>query len=130
MQIAYNGGLNMKKKVIIKNVQGYYDGERGFIVIPVQEEAREELSDFCEIPDTNELLFTMSKFTSYGAADGLDVSECKEEVGSVLVSVKLESADYEWTYKGKKGRTKKWQVCGLLFKSPVVNSDLEGLEDD
>lgn len=120
----------MKKKVIIKNVQGYYDGERGFIVIPVQKETREELSGFCEIPDTDELLFSTSKFTSYGVADGLDVSECTEGVGSVLVSVKLEPADYEWTYKGKKGRTKKWQVCGLMFKSPLVNTNLEGLEDD
>ena len=120
----------MKKKVIIKNVQGYYDGERGFIVIPVQEEAREELSDFCEIPDTEELLFGISKFTSYGAVDGLDVSECKEGVGSALVSLKLEQTEYDWNYKGKKGHTKKWRVCGLLFKSPVVNSDLEGLEDD
>lgn len=120
----------MKKKVTIKNVQAYYNGMRGFIVVPVSEETREELSEFCEIPNTEELLFCVSKFASYGAVDGLDVDEFEAGVGSGLVSVKLEPADYEWTYKGKKGRTKKWQVCGLLFKSPLVNSNLEGLGDD
>lgn len=120
----------MKKKVTIKNVQAYYNGMRGFIIVPVSKEIRKELREFCEIPDTEELLFGVSKFASYEAFDGLDVDECKASVGSGLVSVKLENADYKWTYKSKKGQTKKWQVCGLLFKSPLVNSNLEGLDDD
>lgn len=120
----------MKKKVIIKNVQAYYNGTRGFIVVPVTEEDREALSEFCEIPDTDELLFSVSKFASYEAFNGLDVDVCAAGVGSGLVSLKLEQADYEWAYKGKKGHTKKWQVCGLLFKSPLVDSNLEGLDDD
>lgn len=120
----------MKKKVTIKNVQAYYNGMRGFIVVPVSEGTREELSEFCEIPDTEKLLFGISKFARYEAIDGLDADECETCVGSGLVSLKLEQADYEWSYKGKKGHTKKWQVCGLLFKSPLVNSNLEGLDDD
>lgn len=120
----------MKKKVIIKNVRAYYNGARGFIVVPVTKEIREELSEFCEIPDTDELLFSVSKFASYEAFDGLDVDEYEASVGSGLISLKLEQADYEWAYKGKKGHTKKWQVCALLFKSPLIDSNLEGLDDD
>lgn len=120
----------MKKKVIIKNVQGYYNGMRGFIVVPVTEAAREELREFCEIPDTDELLFSVSKFASYDALDDLDADEFEASVGTGLMSVKLEAAEYDWTYKGKKGRTKKWQVCGIVFKTPLVNSNLEGLKDD
>ena len=120
----------MKQKVIIKNVRAYYDGQRDFIVVPVTKEVRKELSEFCEIPDTEELLFGVSKFASIDAIDGLDRDDFKTDVGSAMASVKLESAEYDWTYKGKKGHTKKWQVCGILFKSPIVNNNLEGLEDD
>lgn len=120
----------MKKKVIIKNVQAYYDGERGFVVVPVTTEIRKDLSEFCEMPDTPEVLFGVSKFAAFGAVDGLDPDEYEANVGSALVSVKVEGVEYDWTYKGKKGHTKKWQVCGILFKTPLVNTNLEGLEDD
>ena len=120
----------MKKKVIIKNVNGFYDGKRNFVVVPVDEATREELTEFCEVPDADELLFNVSKFAAIAAADGVDVDECVDGVGTATVSVKLEPAEYDWTYKGKKGNTKKWQVCGLLFKSNLVNNNLEGLDDD
>ena len=120
----------MKKKVIIKNVNGFCDGKRNFVVVPVEEETREELAEFCEVPDVDELLFSVSRFASVAAADGVDVEECVRGVGTATISVKLEPAEYDWTYKGKKGTTKKWQVCGLLFKSPLVNNNLEGLYGD
>lgn len=120
----------MKTKVTIKNVQAYYNGEKKFIVFPITETERKTLSEFCELPDTDELLFAISKFATIAAFDGLDAHECAESVGSALVSVKLEQAAYDWTYKSKKGHTKKWQVCGLLFKSPLVDANLEGLDDD
>ena len=120
----------MKQKVIIKNTQGYYDGVRNFIVIPVTNDIRKELSEFCEVPDTSELLFTISKYATIGAKDGLSVDEFTAHVGAVTLSVKLEATEYDWSYKGKKGHTKKWQVCGVLFKSPLVDSNMEGLEDD
>lgn len=120
----------MKKKVIIKNVNGFYDGKRNFVVIPVDDATREELQEFCGVPDTDELLFSVSKFAAIDAVDGVDVDECDSGVGTATVSVKLEPAEYSWAYKGKKGTTKKWQVCGLLFKSPLVNNNLEGLYDD
>lgn len=120
----------MKQKVIIKNAQGYYDGVRNFIVIPVSDATRKELSDFCEVPDTSELLFTISKYAAIGVIDGLSVEEFTSHVGAVTLSVKLEAVEYDWSYKGKKGRTKKWQVCGIVFKSELVNSNLEGLDDD
>lgn len=120
----------MKKKVIIKNVNGFYDGKRDFIVIPVDEETREELQEFCDVPESDELLFTVSKFAAFDAVDGLDADELSDSVGNAKVSLKLEQTEYDWTYKGKKGKTRKWQVCGLLFKSPLVNNNLEGLDDD
>lgn len=120
----------MKKKVIIKNVNGFYDGKRNFVVIPVDAETWKELKEFCDIPDTDELLFSVSSFAAIDAVDGVDVDSCIEGVGTATVSVKLEPTEYDWTYKGKKGKTKKWQVCGLLFKSPLVNNNLEGLYDD
>ena len=120
----------MKKKVIIKDVHGFYDGQRNFIVVPVSEETRKLLQEFCEVPDSDELLFSISRFASKYAVDGVDVDECVTGVGTATVSVKLEETEYDWTYKGKKGKTKKWQVCGLLFKSPLVNNNLEGLYDD
>lgn len=120
----------MKKKVIIKNVNGFYDGKRNFIVIPVSEETRKELQDFCDVPDSEELLFSVSSFAAIDAVDGVNVDSCDEGVGTATVSAKLETTEYDWTYKGKKGKTKKWQVCGLLFKSPLVNNNLEGLYDD
>ena len=120
----------MKTKVIIKNVNGFYDGKRNFVVVPVSEETRECLQEFCELPDSNELLFTISRFAAIAAVDGVDVDECVKGVGTATVSVKIEQTEYDWTYKGKKGKTKKWQVCGLLFKSPLVNNNLEGLDDD
>lgn len=120
----------MKKKVIIKNVNGFYDGKRNFVVIPVDDATREELKEFCDVPDSDELLFSVSSFVAIDAVDGVDVDSCDEVVGTATVSVKLETAEYDWTYKGKKGKTKKWQVCGLLFKSPLVNNNLEGLYDD
>lgn len=120
----------MKKKVIIKNVNGFYDGKRNFVVIPVDEEIREELKEFCEIPDPEELLFSVSKFAAFDAVDGLEADALLACVGTAKFSLKLEQAEYDWTYKGKKGKTKKWQVCGLLFKSPLVNNNLEGLDDD
>lgn len=120
----------MKKKVIVKNVNGFYDGNRNFVVIPVEEETRRELQEFCEVPDTNEVLFSVSNFAAISAIDSIDAGECVNAVGTATVSVKLEPTEYDWTYKGKKGKTKKWQVCGLLFKSCVANSNLEGLYDD
>lgn len=120
----------MRKKVIIKNVVGFYDGKRNFVVIPVDEDIRGELQEFCEIPDSAELLFCVSKFAAFDAVAGLDADTLLDCVGTAKVSLKLEQAEYDWTYKGKKGKTKKWQVCGLLFKSPLVNNNLEGLEDD
>lgn len=120
----------MKKKIIIKNVNGFYDGTRNFVVVPVDEATREELNEFCEVPDSNELLFSVSKFAAIAAADGVDVAECVDGVGTATVSLKLEPAEYDWAYKGKKGKTQKWQVCGLLFKSALVNNNLEGLYDD
>ena len=120
----------MKKKVIIKNVNGYYDGKRNFVVVPVDEATREELKEFCEVPDADELLFSVSRFAAIAAVDGVDADACLKEVGAATFSIKLEQTEYDWTYKGKKGNTKKWQVCGLLFKSPLVNNNLEGLEDD
>lgn len=119
----------MKEKVIIKNVNGFYDGQRHFVVIPVDSETRGKLSGFCEIPESEELLFSISTFVAVDAADGVDV-DYSEAVGNATFSVKLETTEYDWTYKGKKGHTKKWQVCGLLFKSPVTNGNLEGLYDD
>ena len=120
----------MKKKVIIKNVNGFYDGKRSFVVIPVDDATRKELKEFCGVPDTDEILFSVSKFATIAGCDGVDVNECVGEVGTATVSVKLETAEYDWSYKGKKGKTKKWQVCGLLFKSALVNNNLEGLDDD
>lgn len=120
----------MKKKVIIKNVNGFYDGKRNFVVIPVDKATREELKDFCDVPDSDELLFSVSKFAAVDAVEGVDVDECADGVGTATVSVKLEPAEYGWAYKGKKGTTQKWQVCGLLFKSHLVNNNLEGLYDD
>ena len=120
----------MKQKVIIKNAQGYYDGVRNFIVIPVANDTRKELSEFCEVPDTSELLFTISKYATIGVTDGLSVDEFTAHVGAVTLSVKLEAAEYDWSYKGKKGHTKKWQACGVLFKSPLFDSNMEGLEDE
>ena len=128
--ICYNGGLNMKQKVIIKNAHGYYDGVRNFIVIPVADDTRRELSDFCEVPDTSEILFTISKYATIGAADGLSVDGFTSHVGAVTLSVKLEATEYDWAYKGKKGHTKKWQVCGVLFKTPLIDGNMEGLDDD
>lgn len=120
----------MKKKIIIKNVNGFYDGKRSFVVIPVDDATREELQEFCDVPDSDELLFSVSRFAAIDAVDGVNVDSCDEGVGTANVSVKLEPTEYDWTYKGKKGKTKKWQVCGLLFKSPLVNNNLEGLYDD
>lgn len=120
----------MKQKVIIKNVRAFYDGKRNFIVVPVSKEVRKDLSEFCEIPDTEELLFAVSAFASIDAVDELDRDAFANGVGSAEVSVKLETAEYDWNYKSKKGHTKKWQVCGILFKSPLVDNNLEGLEDD
>ena len=120
----------MKKKVIIKNVNGFYDGKRNFVVIPVDDATRKELKEFCDVPDSDELLFSVSNFAAIDAVDGVDVDSCGEGVGTATVSVKLETTEYDWTYKGKKGKTKKWQVCGLLFKSSLVNNNLEGLYDD
>lgn len=120
----------MKKKVIIKNVNGFYDGKRNFVVIPVDKATREELQEFCDVPDSDELLFSVSKFAAIDAVGGADADECDDGVGTATVSVKLEPTEYAWTYKGKKGTTKKWQVCGILFKSPLVNNNLEGLYDD
>ena len=120
----------MKKKVIIKNVSGFYDGKRNFVVIPVDDVTRKELKEFCDVPDSDELLFSVSKFAAIAAGDGVEVDECVDGVGTATVSVKLEPTEYDWTYKGKKGNTKKWQVCGLLFKSTLVNNNLEGLDDD
>lgn len=120
----------MKKKVIIKNVNGFYDGKRNFVVIPVDDTTRKELNEFCDVPDSDELLFSVSNFAAIDAVDGVDVDSCVEGVGTATVSVKLETTEYDWAYKGKKGKTKKWQVCGLLFKSPLVNNNLEGLYDD
>lgn len=119
----------MKKKVIIKNVNGFYDGKRNFVVIPVDDATRKELKEFCAVPDSDELLFSVSSFAAIDAVDGVNVDSCDEGVGTATVSVKLETTEYDWTYKGKKGNTKKWQVCGLLFKSPLVNNNLEGLYD-
>lgn len=119
----------MKQKVIIKNVNGFYDGQRNFVVIPVDDETREKLREFCEVPDSEELLFSISAFAAVDAVDG-HREDYADAVGSATVSVKLETSEYDWTYKGKKGHTKKWQVCGLLFKSPLVNNNLEGLADD
>ena len=120
----------MKNKVIIKNVNGFYDGNRNFVVVPVDEATREKLTEFCEVPAADELLFSVSKFAATSAVDGVDVDECVGGVGIATVSVKLEPVEYGWTYKGKKGITRKWQVCGLMFKSPLVNNNLEGLDDD
>ena len=120
----------MKKKVIIKNVNGFYDGKRNFVVIPVDDATRKELKEFCAVPDADELLFSVSRFAAIDVVDGVDVDACEKEVGTATVSVKLEQTEYDWAYKGKKGKTKKWQVCGLLFKSPVSNGNLEGLYDD
>ena len=127
--------MKQKVKVIVKNVQGFYDGVRQFIVIPVTDGVRKELNKFCKVPDTDELLFSMSKYASVRVSDGLDTDgldtdELSGRVGSATMSVKLETAEYDWTYKSKKGHTKKWQVCGILFKSPIDDSNLEGLEDD
>lgn len=103
----------MKKKVIIKNVNGFYDGKRNFVVIPVDDAAWKELKEFCDIPDTDALLFSVSSFAAIEAVDGVDVDECVDRVGTATVSVKLEAAEYDWTYKGKKGHTKngKCAVC-------------------
>ena len=121
----------MKKKVIIKNVNGFYDGKRNFVVIPVDDATRKKLKEFCDVPDSDELLFSVSRFANIEAVDGVDVDVCNTEVvGTATMSVKLETTEYDWTYKGKKGSTQKWQVCGLLFKSPVVNNNMEGLYDD
>lgn len=120
----------MKQKVIVKNVQGYYDGVRRFIVIPVSNDTRKELSQFCELPDTAELLFCVSKYVTVGTVDGLDAGELSARVGSGKISVKLEPVEYDWSFKAKKGHTKKWQVCGLVFKSELVDVNLEGLADD
>ena len=120
----------MKKKVIIKNVNGFYDGKRNFVVIPVDDVTRKELKEFCDVPDSDELLFSVSSFAAIDAVDGVNVDSFDEGVGTATVSLKLETTEYDWTYKGKKGKTKKWQVCGLLFKSPLVNNNLEGLYDD
>ena len=111
-------------------MNGFYDGERHFVVVPVEEETREELMEFCEVPESADLLFSVSKFAVIAAVDGVDVDECVPGVGTATVSVKLEPVEYDWTYKGKKGKTKKWQVCGLLFKTPLVNNNMEGLDDD
>lgn len=119
----------MKQKVIIKNVQGYYDGVRNFIVIPVSDDVRKALTQFCDMPDTAELLFCVSKYATVSAIDGLDADELSAHIGSAKISAKLEAVEYDWAYKGKKGHTKKWQVCGLIFKSELVDSNLEGLED-
>lgn len=119
----------MKKKVIIKNVNGFYDGIRNFVVIPVDATTRKELNEFCDFPDSDELLFNVSRFAAIDAVDGVNADSCVEGVGNATVSVKLETTEYDWTYKGKKGSTKKWQVCGLLFKSSVANGNLEGLYD-
>lgn len=120
----------MKKKVIIKNVNGFYDGKRNFVVIPVDKATRKELQEFCDVPDSDELLFNVSRFAAIDTVSNVDVGSCEEGIGTATVSVKLETTEYDWSYKGKKGKTKKWQVCGLLFKSPLVNNNLEGLYDD
>lgn len=120
----------MKQRVIIKNTPGYYDGVRNFIVIQVPDDTRKELNQFCEVPDTDELLFCVSKYAAFHAVDGLDADEFSEQVGAGTFSVKLEAVEYDWSYKGKKGHTKKWQACGVVFKSELVDSKLEGLEDD
>lgn len=117
----------MKQKVIIKNVNGFYDGQRKFVVIPVDGKTRRKLSEFCEVPESEELLFSVSTFAAVSSVDGEDYADA---VGNATFSVKLETTEYDWSYKSKKGHTKKWQVCGLLFKSPVTNGNLEGLYDD
>lgn len=120
----------MKKKIIIKNVKGYYNGQKKYIVIPVSEETRKELQKFCDVPETDELLFSVSRFATICADDGVYVVEGATDVGTATMAVKLEPTEYDWSYKGKKGTTKKWQVRGLLFKSDLSDSNMEGLYDD
>lgn len=120
----------MKKKVIIKNVNGFYNGTKNFVVIPVDDATRKVLKEFCDVPDTDELLFSVSRFAAIDAVGDVGVDSFIDGVGTATLSVKLEPTEYDWTYKGKKGNTKKWQVCGLFFKSPLVDNNLEGLYDD
>ena len=77
----------MKQKVIIKNVNGFYDGKRNFVVIPVDDATRKDLKEFCDVPDSDDLLFSVSKFAAISAVGGVDVNECVDGVGTGTLSL-------------------------------------------
>lgn len=120
----------MKERVIIKNCSIFFNREGGYIVVMnVPKDIRAKLSAWCEMPDTNDMCFTVSKYAKAKVAEGVD-PDTIELTGTGLASVKLEACEYDWKYKGKEGHTKKWQVIGILHKEPLTSGELEGLEDD
>lgn len=118
----------MKERIILKNKDIYLNLDKGFLVAKVTEEERKALKAHCGVPDTEELLFTLSKFAKVEARPGCETES--DACGNCLASVKIEAASYDWSYKGKKGHTDKWQVIAVLIKSTVSDSVMEGLDDD
>lgn len=120
----------MKEKVIIKNRNIFFNKEEGYLVVmDVPQDIRSKLSEWCEIPETGDLCFTISKFAKSKVAEGVD-PDTTDQTGTGLASIKLETCEYDWKYKGKEGHTKKWQAIGILHKEPLKPGELEGLEDD
>lgn len=120
----------MKERVIIKNRNTFFNREGGYIVVmDVPQDIRSKLSQWCEIPETSDQCFTISKYAKAKVAEGVD-QDTINQTGTGLASVKLEACEYDWKYKGKEGHTKKWQVIGILHKEPLTSGELEGLEDD
>lgn len=119
----------MKERIILKNKNVYINLDRGFIVADVTKEERQELRAHCATPDVDELLFSLSKYAKIEPQKPEFAFE-SDVCGNCLASIKLEAASYDWTYKGRKGHTDKWQVVACLIKSPVTDSVMEGLDDD
>lgn len=74
------------------------------------------------------MLLNISRFAKFAVLDEvLDQADC---AGKGWANIKIRHAEYDYTYKGKRGHTSKLELIGCRFLTLEKGDALSGLADD
>lgn len=117
---------------VLKHVPVKLIGKNGFALIVVDEGAVDalEAAPVDVVVQDGVTLINLSKYCRC-AVDGTEVEDVTEIMRQGIANVKVRHADYDYTYKGKKGHTSKLEVIGIAFiKSQPIDNVLSELAFD
>ena len=117
---------------VLKKVPIRVIGSQGYMLVNIEDDDVVKTLEAAPVDVTVQddvVLFNLSRFCR-AAVEGVE-TDVNQLAVKGYANIKLRLADYDYTYKGKKGHTSKLEVIGMaILKASPISDSLEDLMTD